>query len=185
MDTTSKSLKLAKLVTNEVRLNFAHIGKPNPKPKKPGLIQYSVCAMIPKSDKEGIRKFEEAFQIALEESKSIWGGKIPANLKHPLRDGDENRRQYPEFKDMMFFNANTMFKPHVFDADRNEILDPTAIYSGCYGRLNIGFYSYANSNNNGIGVGLNSVQKTRDGEPLFTRTDPSAVFADEDEDVLQ
>ena len=54
----------------------------------------------------------------------------------------------------------------MYDANLQEILDPTQIYSGMYGRVNVRFYAFSNSGNVGIACALNMVQKLQDGEPL-------------------
>lgn len=71
------------------RLSYAHLWEPDSvngsEPK------YSVSCIIDKKDKATIAKIRKAVEIAKEEGKGKWGGKIPANLKMPLRDGDVDR----------------------------------------------------------------------------------------------
>ncbi len=50
--------------------------------------KYSVSLIIDKKDTDLIAKIKKAVEQAKEDGKSKWGGKIPANLKLPLRDGD-------------------------------------------------------------------------------------------------
>ena len=98
---------------------------------------------------------------------SQWGGKQPKNLHLPLRDGDEERAdEYPEYKGMMFLNANSKTAPGVVDKDLNVILDSEEFYSGCWGRVSVNFFPYDSAGNRGVGVGLNNVQKLKDGERL-------------------
>jgi hypothetical protein len=59
-------------------------------------------------------------------------------------------------------------KPVIVDAFRNEITNPTEVYSGCYGRAAINFYGYNNSGKKGVSAGLLSIQKLSDGEPFGT-----------------
>ena len=71
------------------RLSYAHLWEPDSingsEPK------YSVSCIIDKNDKETIAKIRKAIEVAKDEGKGKWGGKIPANLKLPLRDGDIDR----------------------------------------------------------------------------------------------
>ena len=71
------------------RLSYAHLWEPDSingsEPK------YSVSCIIDKNDKETIAKIRKAIEVAKDEGKGKWGGKIPANLKTPLRDGDIDR----------------------------------------------------------------------------------------------
>ena len=62
----------------------------------------------------------EAIQAANEAAKNKtdkgkWNGKIPANLKTPLRDGDEDRPDDEAYADSYFVNANSTRKPEVVD----------------------------------------------------------------------
>jgi hypothetical protein len=59
-------------------------------------------------------------------------------------------------------------KPVIVDAFRNEVTDPTEVYSGCYGRAAINFYGYNQAGKKGISAGLLSIQKLSDGEPFGT-----------------
>jgi len=174
-----------KVVTGEVRLSYAHIWKPvaiseGQEPK------YSTCLLIPKSDKKTLRKIKVAVDAAKESGKSIWDGKIPANLKMPLRDGDEDRPDQPEYEGMYFINANSKMAPGIVDQNVQPILDSTEVYSGCYARASINFFPYNHAGNRGIGCGLNNIQKLRDGDYLGGRSKPEddfdAVEVEDDED---
>jgi len=176
--------KAPKFVTNEVRLTFVHISAPNPKLSGPTGAKYTLCALVPKSDAEGVKKLRDYVDSIIELNKPFWGGKIPDNLNNPLKDGDIERSKYPEFANHYYFNCGTKFKPTVYNLERQEVLDPTQIYSGMYARLCVAGFSYSFSGKNGISLGLESIQKTRDGESLFGRSNPAEVFADEPDDIL-
>ena len=130
--------------------------------------KFSVCLLIPKSDTKTLDKIQEAIDEAIEYGISAkWGGKQPKNLHLPLRDGDEERAdEAPEYEGMMFLNANSSEKPGIVDKDRNEILDADEVYSGCWGRASINFFAYDSNGHRGIGVGLNNIQKIKDGPRL-------------------
>ncbi|MBG9786921.1 DUF2815 family protein [Brevibacillus laterosporus] len=183
MTTTNKDTKV---ITGKVRFSYAHLFKPtaiddNQEPK------YSVCLLIPKSDKETLRKIKAAVDAAKQAGASTWGGKIPANLKTPLRDGDDERPDQPEYAGHYFINANSKQKPGIVDKNRDEILDSTEVYSGCYGRASINFYAYNTAGNKGIACGLNNVQKLADGDFLGGRSRAEDDFdevEDDEEDFL-
>ena len=130
--------------------------------------KYSICLLIPKKDKATLDKIQNAMDAAIEQGiTSKWGGKTPKNLHLPLRDGDEERAdEAPEYAGMMFLNANSTQKPGIIDRDRNEILDDEEVYSGCWGRASINFFPYDSNGNRGVGVGLNNIQKIKDGDRL-------------------
>ena len=177
-----------KVVTGKVRFAYVHVFEPfamsaDQEPK------YSVCLIIPKSDKETLQKIENAIEAVKKTQVSVWGGKMPANLKSPLRDGDVDRPGQEEFANSYFINASTKQKPGVVDAKLNPILDSTEVYSGCYGRASINFFAYNRAGNKGIGCGLNHIQKLEDGDYLGSRTRPEDDFEpyepeDEEENFL-
>lgn len=160
-----------KVTTGKVRLSYAHLFEAHAiegnEPK------YSVSVIIPKSDTETLNAIKEAVNEAKELGKGKFGGKIPANLKTPLRDGDSERPDDDAYKNCYFLNASSKNKPGVVGKDVQPILDATEVYSGCYGRLTLNFYAFSASGNKGIAAGLGNVQKLEDGEPLsgFTRAE--------------
>lgn len=155
-----------KVITGVVRFSYLNVFKSRSF-REGQDAKYSVCLLIPKSDKATIKKIQKAIDDAIEEGiASKWGGKKPASLKLPLRDGVEREDEAEEYEGMMFLNANSNTKPGIVDKDLNEILDPDEVYSGCYGRASINFYPFNSNGNKGVGVGLNNIQKLKDGEPL-------------------
>ena len=156
-----------KVVTGLVRFSYVNIF--NSRSFQAGQdAKYSICLLIPKKDKELVKKLEAAIDEAVQEGiASKWGGKKPASLKLPLRDGDKERAaEAPEYERMYFLNANSTKKPGIVDKDLNEILDPEEVYSGCWGRASINFYAFNTNGNRGVGVGLNNIQKLKDDEAL-------------------
>lgn len=147
--------------------------------------KYSICLLIPKTDKVTLGKIQQAMDEAIAQGVSAkWGGKTPKNLHLPLRDGDDERAdEAPEYEGMMFLNANSNQKPGIIDKDRNEILDPEEVYSGSWGRASINFFPYDSNGNRGVGVGLNNIQKIKDGERLgAARASAESDFADDFDD---
>ena len=169
-----------KVVTGLVRLSYVNIFKSRSFSEGQDA-KYSICLLIPKEDKATIKKIKAAIEEACQEGiASKWGGKRPANLKLPLRDGDEERAdEAEEYEGMYFINASSNQKPGIVDKDLNEILDPDEVYSGCWGRASINFYAFNTSGNKGIGAGLNNIQKLKDGEHLgAARASAESDFGD-------
>jgi hypothetical protein len=48
-----------------------------------------------------------AIEAAKKDGMSKFGGKIPANLKTPLRDGDIDRPDDPAYENSYFINTNS------------------------------------------------------------------------------
>jgi|GEM_PF-69353 len=182
------SMSNTKIITGEVRFSYLHAWEPHAVEEGQDK-KYSVSLLIPKSDKKTIAAIEKAIEAAKADGKSSkFGGKIPSNLKLPLRDGDTEREDDPNYAGHYFINASSKNKPGIVDKDINPILDQNELYSGCYGRASINFYAFNVSGNRGIAAGLNNLQKLRDGESLSggasAEDDFSDGFGDTDEDDL-
>ena len=155
-----------------------------------GKPKFSVSLIIPKSDTVTVGKIKAAIEEAYRDGQSKLKGNgksVPAlsSLRTPLRDGDLERPDDPAYANAYFVNANSTTAPGVVDANRNEILDKSEVYSGCYGRASISFYAFNANGNKGIACGLNNLQKIKDGEPLGGRASAESDFAtEEDEDFL-
>jgi len=74
------------------------------------------------------------------------------------------------------FTASSKQPTFVVDAQVQNIINPTDVYSGMWGNININFFAYNSSGKKGIGCGLNGVQKTRDGEALSARVTAEEAF---------
>ena len=155
-----------KVITGKVRFSYAQVFEPRAM-NEGATPKYSVSLIISKKDKKTLEKVKAAIDSAIEEGKaSKWGGKLPKNLKLPLRDGDEEREDDEVYQGSMFVNANSSNKPGLVDAELNPIMDKSEFYSGCYGRASINFYAYDSNGSKGIACGLNNLQKMEDGERL-------------------
>lgn len=133
-----------------------------------GDLKYSVSLLIPKKDTALVKRINAAIEAAKKEGKeSKWKGKIPVNLKMPMRDGDAQRPTDEAYEGMWFINAVSTNKPQIVDKDLELIVNPDEFKSGDWGRANVNFYPFnADGKNNGIACGLNHLQKLKDGEPL-------------------
>lgn len=149
----------------EVRFSYAYVFEPQA--DDAGKLKYSCQILIPKENKEAIKLVKDAVAAAIEkgkETKTKWKGKVPSNLRNPLRDGDDEKAdEDPNYEGMVFLNAKNPRKPGVqvledglrYDASEDEF------YSGCWGAVTLDFYPYDN-NSNGIGVSLGNLIKLRD-----------------------
>ena len=179
----NENMNLTKVIV-PCRFSYLHCWEPNA--VTGGDPKYSVSAIIPKSDTETVAKIKKAIEQAKKDSVSKWGGKVPANLKLPLRDGDIDRPEDEAYADSYFFNANSRQAPQVVDKNVQPILDQSEVYSGCYGRISVNFYGFNNNGNRGIAAGLGNIQKLRDGESLGGRSNAEEDFdaVAEEEDFL-
>jgi len=77
--------------------------------------KYSISIIIPKTDKKTVNVVMKAIEAAKQEGAPKFGGKIPANLKTPLRDGDIDRPDDPAYEGCYFINSNSKNAPQVVD----------------------------------------------------------------------
>ena len=112
-----------KVITGKVRASFVHVFEPQSingsEPK------YSCSLIIPKSDTDTVGKIREAIEKAKQEGVPKWGGKIPPNLKLPLRDGDIDRPDDEAYANSYFINASSREQPGVVDRRRVPMVVPS------------------------------------------------------------
>lgn len=179
---TNQALKeITTFTTGKCRLSYVHLFEPSGMPGS-NVKKFSVCLLIPKSDTRTVGKIKAAI-AAIKEAhlNSTYQGKIPANFKLPLRDGDAEKPEDPAYANHWFMNASADAKKKIgiVDLDNVAITDSTAVYSGCYGRASVNIYAFNTNGNKGIAVGLNHVQFIADGEPLGGQVSLSDAFAEE------
>lgn len=157
----------AKVLLKNVRLSYANIW--TPKEDDNGALKYGTAILIPKSNKKAVADIKKAIEVAKIEGKSKIAGKngnVPANIKTPLRDGDDDRPDDEVYAGCYFLNANSLRKPQIVDRQVNLITDQEEVYSGCYANVTVNFYAFSKDVNKGIACGLGNIQKVGDGERL-------------------
>jgi hypothetical protein len=178
------------------RFSYLHAWEPQAMPDDDGIVdpknlRYSVSLILDKKkDKADIEKIKKGIDVAIEEGAEILKGKkrTNPNFKYPLHDGDEERPDDPAYRGCMYINANSKQAPQIVNAKVQKILDQAELYSGCYGNISISLFAF-NKKGFGIGCGLGNIQKTKDGDPLSSRTTAEDDFQpidvdDDDNDSL-
>lgn len=172
------SLSDTQVVTGECRLSFVNLFEPKKIGESDKDAKYSCTIIIPKSDAKTINAIKAAIQKAAEKGKDKhFGGRVPTNVNNTLYDGDTatddlgelKNIRYPEYKDSYFMRLSTKFKPKVLNKNREEIIDPTEVYSGVYGRVSLTCFAYSGDGRRGVSAVLNNVMITRDGDPLTSQ----------------
>lgn len=184
MPNVTKNTPVTKVII-PCRISFANIFEP--KAINGGDEKYSVSCVIPKSDKATLMKIHKAVEAAKEDGKvRKWNGKIPPNLKLPLRDGDIDRPDDETYQDCMFVNATSKDAPGIVDRRVQPVTDPMMVYSGCYCNVSVNFYAFNANGNRGVAAGLSNIQFVRDGERLSGRVSAEAEFdaLEEEESAL-
>jgi hypothetical protein len=175
----------------EVRLSYVHIFQPEATTEG-GEKKYSVSLIIPKTNKALLDNIKVAIEAAKQAGIAKFGGKIPVNLKTPLRDGDQERPDDDAYAGCWFINASSKTKPGIVKRMKingeNKLVEVTNeedVYSGCYGFASVNFFAFNTSGNKGIAAGLNNVLKTRDGEYLGGRASAENDFGDVNLDTYE
>ncbi len=179
--------KGTKVITGKVRASYAHIFEPHSMQEGQDA-KYSVSLIIPKSDTSTIEAIEKAIEEAKEAGKATkFGGKIPANLKTPLRDGDTEKDDDANYQDAYFINASSNQAPGIVDQNKIRLTDPGTVVSGDYIRASVNLFPFNTKGNKGIAVGLNNIQLVEKGEPLGGASSAEDDFDEldtDDDDLL-
>ncbi|UTW70853.1 DUF2815 family protein [Anaerobacillus sp. HL2] len=112
------------------------------------------------------QKSERCDSKATQENKDKFGGKVPSNLKSPLRDGDVDREDDEAYADSYFINANSKIKPGIVDADLNPIMEQSEFLFRLLWARYFDLYGFNVNGNRGIAAGLQNIMKTDEGELL-------------------
>jgi hypothetical protein len=136
-------LKGVKLVTPIGRLSFPHLFEPQAfkgdEGDDKGKKKYSCTLLWPKKkEKELLKPVRVAIKNA---AKERWGDEIPEDLEETLFDGDDNE-DLEGYKGMRGLRMATLNQPGVIDEDKNEILESSKIYGGCYARASVVFKAW-------------------------------------------
>lgn len=168
------------MVLKNVRISYAHVWEPR---ESFGTMQYSCSILIPKDDPQVQIVMAEIDRLKKEYATSH-NGKIPANFKNPLRDGDEERPDDPNYADCFFMNANSKKRaPEIVDLYKRPITDQSQVYSGCYVNISVSLYTF-DQKSKGVACGLNNIQKVKDGPRLGGATSANEDFQVEEPDSL-
>lgn len=185
-----------------VRFSHLHVFKPhlNTESNKE---EYSVQLWIPKENKADY----DALIAAYKEQEALYvkhEGKPGPEFHNPIKDGDKVTDKKGNLKPvpgMWVVSAKTaayepdgtqVDPPQVAGTEKNEkgelkLLTSSQVKSGDWGRASINLKFFPKGKG-GVGVYLNSLQKTRDGEALGggrrSAQSEFADFEDEDDDLL-
>lgn len=158
---------------NDVRFSYCNLFQPKAPFNNPqGEPKYSVTVLVPKTNTAAKAVIDNAIAQAIDAGvSSKWNGVRPPQPAICVHDGDGPRPSDgsafgEECKGCWVFTASTKQPPFVVDEYVQNIIDPTKVYSGMWGNVNVTFFAYNNAGKKGIGCGLNGVQKIRDGEAL-------------------
>lgn len=170
------------IVTPEVRLIYPSLFEATPKFQGSDDLRFQATFLIPEG--ADLSPFQSAIDAAL---AAKFPGKPPKLPDHPVRSADEKAADGKGgFEKGWHYIAAKSFDdktaPLVVDQRRNEIIDPSMIYGGCWVRAHVRAYAWAFSGKKGVSFDLKAVQLVRGGDPIGgTSSRASAdVFGDLD-----
>lgn len=157
--------EIQKIITPEFRVAFANVFAPRntnlDNPDAPRL-RYGVTMIF--EPKENLVELQK---IANTKVKADFGENFSLkSVRHPFRKQAEKHGIYEGFNETgLFVNCTTKNRPQIITQDGTGIFDEEGFYSGCYARASLTVFTY-DQKGKGVGFGLKSLLKTRDGEPL-------------------
>ena len=163
------ALSNTQMTTGEVRLSYAHLY--DPYSNNGGEPKYSVTVLMPKTDVQAKARLDAAFEAAKQKGiAEKWNGVLPPVVAAAIHDGDGVRPNGEPFgaecRGCWVFTASSKNPVPLVDASMNPIVQKGELYSGCYARVCVSLFPYNSNGKRGIGIGLEAVQKLRDGDPL-------------------
>ncbi len=170
-ETTSVPKKnTSSVMTPVFRVSFPNVFKPraNFEGQKPA---YSVQMLFEKdADLKVLR------QAVVDAATAKWGDKSKwPKFKYPVfKDGNE--KNLDNYKDKIVVEARTIQKPGLIDQKRQDIIDASEFYAGCYARATVTCYAYSHMGNNGVSFGLQNIQKVKDGEAFSGKRNAKDEF---------
>jgi hypothetical protein len=168
--TTDKVLK-TNIITPVGQFQWVFVDNPKQNtmdPTKPPM--YSITFVMDKKDPKVIEKMaviKEAIDGALVKK---FGDKKPAKYYNPIKDGDveTDGAGVPRYPGSWYFEAKNSTKPGLVNADREPIVISDAVWSGCTGRLSVGFVGYDAAGKKGVTIYLNNVQLIDNSAPKMS-----------------
>jgi hypothetical protein len=157
------------ITTPIFKVHYPHLDKPHAA-QEGAKEKYSVTMLFPKDT--DMSKIKELIQNAI---ASRWDARKRKGIKIPVRDGDKDRPDKPEFKNCYFINASSLYVPKLYDQNKNEATHEI-FYAGCFAVASIKAFAYEAPGNKGVSIGLNKMMKIKDGEKIFKERDDFAEY---------
>lgn len=176
-----------RVVVRNVRFSYPHVFEKDNDGK------YSISLLFTKNDREMVEEIKSAVRTAVAQGMGKLGPSFKPDLKSIIHDGDVEKPEDEAYKGMYYLNARSDRKPGIVKKNTSgmggkvaDVTDPEEFYPGCYGHASVTLFAYNYNGKKGIGVALNNLMKTRDGDPLGSAQSAEADFGQfvEDDDDL-
>lgn len=167
----------AKLKTPIFRASFPHLFEA--KAMEEGQeAKYSIAMIFPKKDESQLKELRAAcIKVAKEKFGSDYDRLVKTGkLKMPFRDGAEKEHLEGYGEGTIFASATSKRRPGIVDHALERIHEADAVYAGCFCRASVTPFAFDVKGNKGVALGLNNVQKLKDGDRLDGGTPPENDF---------
>lgn len=181
-----------RLITPVFRISFPNLFEPSQMDEK-SKPKYGCTAIwdLDKFTARDKKRWSTLLKALDEESQRFFKkpyAKLPGNYKKGIREGAEKEQYEGYAGNTKFASLTSTYRPGVVDPERNPIGpdegNADEIYSGCYCRATVVPYAYDNVGK-GLALGLQNIQKVKDGDRLDGRVKAENDFDEEiDEEWL-
>lgn len=159
------------VVTGISTLSYPHLLEAHSFPGSDQKPKFSTRILIPKTDKVTIAAINAEVEKTLERSLDrVFGGKMPGNWMHPLKDGDVEYPDDENYAGCFFVNAKSNNRPRVAvklpEDDFRRPAEHDDVYGGVKAKCGIGFGAYNQAGNRGVSCYLNTVMIVGKGERI-------------------
>lgn len=175
---------MANVVTPPFRVSYPAVFQAK-KNDLNGKMEYSLVALFKKG--EDLTKLKMAVKECIEAKLGKDQAKWPKNLRMPFRDQAEREKINEETgkpflpdgyeAGAIFLNLKSSQRPGVVDQSVQPIMDEADFYPGCWAQASVNPFYYDQKGNKGVSLGLQNIQKVKDGDPLGGRTKAESDFA--------
>lgn len=180
------------VLTGKFRVSYPNVFKPR-KNELSGKDEYSILALFPPG--ADLKKLQDAAQAACIEKwgadKSKWP-KDPAtgqtDIRSPFRKHEEKRYEndagnlvFPSGMEAggIFMNFKSTRQPGLIDGQKNDIINESEFYPGCFARASVNALAYGGPGTKfkaGVSFWLQNLQKVAEGDALGSKTKATDDF---------
>lgn len=121
-------------------------------------------------------------EAATKFASQIKGDKWPVKLHYPVKDGDEQADEHPEYEGCYIISTSAKQQPVILDRQKRVLNEADGKpYAGCYVNASLAFGCFDVSAKKGVGAYVNGIQFVSDGERLAGH-DATTDFEELDDD---
>lgn len=170
------------VVTPEFRVSYPSVFKAKRNDLN-GKDEFSVVALFKKGIDLSVLKIaaKNACINKWGPDESKWPkGTATSPFKNPFRDQAEKVKEgkLPDGLEMgaIFMTYRSTTRPGIVDQNKQEIMEPSKFYAGCWARASVNASAFIQKGNAGVSFYLNHLQFVKDGPPFSARPSVESAF---------